>query len=88
MRGPAPGEQPFGDEYLAEHPLDRVGLGTDADGRPLGAGGAPHAANLYAAGAVLAGGVPWREKSGEGISLATGWHAAEVILSSRREDAA
>ena len=67
VRGPAAGEQPFGDEYLAEHPLDRAGLGTDADGRPLGAGGAPHAANLYAAGAVLAGGVPWREKSGEGV---------------------
>jgi glycerol-3-phosphate dehydrogenase subunit B len=88
VRGPGAGEQPFGDEYLAEHPLDRAGIGSDADGRPLGAGGAPHAANLYAAGAVLAGGVPWREKSGEGISLATGWHAAEVILSSRREDAA
>ena len=88
VRGPAAGEQPFGDEYLAEHPLDRAGLGTDAEGRPLGAGGAPHAANLYAAGAVLAGGVSWREKSGEGVSLATGWHAAEAILSSRREDAA
>jgi anaerobic glycerol-3-phosphate dehydrogenase len=37
---------------------------------------------------VLAGGVPWREKSGEGVSLTTGWHAAEAILSSRREDAA
>jgi glycerol-3-phosphate dehydrogenase subunit B len=88
VRGPAAEEQPFGDEYLAEHPLDRAGLGTDAEGRPLGAGGAPHAANLYAAGAVLAGGVPWREKSGEGVSLTTGWHAAEAILSSRREDAA
>ena len=88
VRGPAAGEEPFGDEYLAEHPLDRAGIGSDAEGRPLGAGGAPLASNLYAAGAVLAGGVPWREKSGEGICLTTGWHAAEAILGSRREDAA
>jgi glycerol-3-phosphate dehydrogenase subunit B len=88
VQGLAPGQQPFGDEYLSEHPLDRVGLSTDADGRPLGAAGAPHAVNLYAAGAVLAGAVPWREKSGEGVSLTTGWHAAEAILGRRREDAA
>jgi glycerol-3-phosphate dehydrogenase subunit B len=88
VQGLAPGQQPFGDEYLSEHPLDRVGLSTDADGRPLGAAGAPHAVNLYAAGAVLAGAVPWREKSGEGVSLTTGWHAAEAILGCRREDAA
>jgi len=88
VRGPAAGEELFGDEYLAEHPLDRAGIGSDAEGRPLGAGGAPLASNLYAAGAVLAGGVPWREKSGEGICLTTGWHAAEAILGSRREDAA
>jgi glycerol-3-phosphate dehydrogenase subunit B len=88
VHGLAPGQQPFGDEYLSEHPLDRVGLRTDADGRPLGAAGAPHAVNLYAAGAVVAGAVPWREKSGEGVSLTTGWHAAEAIVGRRREDAA
>ena len=88
VHGLAPGQEPFGADYLAEHPLDRVGLRTDADGRPLGEAGAPFALNLYAAGAVLAGALPWREKSGEGVSLATGWHAAEAILSSRREDAA
>jgi glycerol-3-phosphate dehydrogenase subunit B len=88
VHGLAPGQEPFGDEYLAEHPLDRVGLSTDAQGRPLGAAGGPHAVNLYAAGAVLAGAVPWREKSGEGLSLSTGWHAAEAILGRRREDAA
>ena len=88
VHGLAPGQQPFGDEYLSEHPLDRVGLSTDANGRPLGAAGAPHAVNLYAAGAVLAGALPWREKSGEGLSLATGWHAAEAILGCRREDVA
>ena len=88
VHGLAPGQEPFGDEYLAEHPLDRVGLSTDAQGRPLGAAGGPHAVNLYAAGAVLAGALPWREKSGEGLSLSTGWHAAEAIVGRRREDAA
>jgi len=88
VAGLAAGQEPFGDQYLAEHPLDRVGLSTDADGRPLGAAGAPHATNLYAAGAVLAGALPWREKSGEGLSLATGWHAAEGIVGHRREHAA
>jgi glycerol-3-phosphate dehydrogenase subunit B len=87
VHGLAPGQQPFRDEYLSEHPLDRVGLRTDADSRPLGTAGAPHAVNLYAAGAVLAGALPWREKSGEGLSLATGWHAAEAILGCQREDA-
>ncbi|MGP8161853.1 MAG: anaerobic glycerol-3-phosphate dehydrogenase subunit GlpB [Candidatus Dormibacteria bacterium] len=88
VHGLAPGEPPFREEYLGEHPLDRVGLRTDGDGRPLGPAGAPHAANLYAAGAVLAGALPWREKSGEGLSLATGWHVAEAILAGRREKAA
>ena len=80
---PGSDREPFGDEYLAEHPMDRAGLRTDPDGRPLGAGGEPFAANLHAAGAVLAGAVPWREKSGEGLSLTTGLHAAEAILRSR-----
>ena len=31
-------------------------------------------------GATLAGAQPWREKSGDGISLATGHRAAELIL--------
>jgi len=83
VHGLAPGQAAFGDEYLAEHPLDRVGLRTDADGRPLDASGAAYADNLYAAGAALAGALPWREKSGEGVSLATAWHAAEAILGTR-----
>jgi glycerol-3-phosphate dehydrogenase subunit B len=87
VHGLAPGQQLFGAEYLAEHPLDRVGLRTDAAGRPLGPGGAPYALNLYAAGAVLAGALPWREKSGEGLSLATAWHVAEAILGCHRAEA-
>jgi len=80
VRGPAPGQQPFAPDYLADHPLDRVGLDTDSDGRPVDSCGAPYASNLYAAGAVLAGALPWREKSGEGLSLATASLVAEAIL--------
>ena len=89
VRGPAAGGPPFGEEYLAEHPAGsgRARAPTPTAG-PLAPAGAPHAANLYAAGAVLAGGLPWREKSGEGLSLATGWHVAEAILAGRREKAA
>jgi hypothetical protein len=32
------------------------------------------------AGASLAGAAPWREKSGDGISLSTGHRAAELVL--------
>ena len=35
--------------------------------------------NVLVAGATLAGAEPWREKSGDGISLATGHHAAELV---------
>ena len=84
VSGPAPTEEPVGRRYLDDHPLDRAGLLVDAQSRPLDASGAPLASNLYAAGAVLAGAEPWREKSGEGVSLATAWFAAGTILGGRR----
>ena len=36
--------------------------------------------NVHAAGAVIGGARPWQEKSGDGISLSTGYLAAEVIM--------
>jgi anaerobic glycerol-3-phosphate dehydrogenase len=36
--------------------------------------------NVVVAGATLAGAEPWREASGNGISLATGHAAARTIL--------
>jgi glycerol-3-phosphate dehydrogenase subunit B len=48
--------------------------------RPIDADGRPHYENLYAAGATLAGAVPWQEGSGNGLSLATGYAAAAAIL--------
>jgi anaerobic glycerol-3-phosphate dehydrogenase len=36
--------------------------------------------NVLVAGAALPGAVPWREGSGEGIALATGSAAAQLVL--------
>jgi glycerol-3-phosphate dehydrogenase subunit B len=44
---------------------------------------APGLENVLVVGATLAGAQPWKEKSGDGISLATGYHAAEQILGAR-----
>ena len=38
------------------------------------------AENVLVAGAALPGAVPWREGSGEGIALASGSHAAQLVL--------
>ena len=65
------------------HPINRVGLVTDAELRPLGDGGAPVYSNLFAAGAILAGHDWVREKSGAGISVATGYAAAERVAAAR-----
>ncbi|MDA8395099.1 MAG: anaerobic glycerol-3-phosphate dehydrogenase subunit GlpB [Candidatus Dormibacteraeota bacterium] len=75
-RGGAP-EEPLV-EYLATQPLDRLGVEVDDEQRPLGKTGGALFENLWVAGAALAGAEPWREKSGEGISLATGYRAARL----------
>jgi anaerobic glycerol-3-phosphate dehydrogenase len=71
---PAPGEPRFVADYLAEQPIARAGVAVDADLRAEGA------ENVLVAGAALPGAVPWRELSGEGIALASGYHAAGVVL--------
>ncbi|HEX7256012.1 MAG TPA: glycerol-3-phosphate dehydrogenase subunit GlpB [Gaiellaceae bacterium] len=76
----ANGRPPFLPTYLEEHPLDRVGVPVDDLLRPTDADGRPQYVNLHAAGATIAGAVPWREASGNGLSLATGYAAAEAIL--------
>lgn len=77
---PAPGGPRFLPEYLAEHPLNRVGVAVDDSLRPIDADGEPVYENLHAGGATLAGALPWREASGNGLSLATGYAAAAAIL--------
>jgi glycerol-3-phosphate dehydrogenase subunit B len=71
----------FAPGYFDEQPLATAGVATDDRMRPVGADGTPVYANLYAAGAILGGAVPWKEKSGSGISVATGYAAADAIVS-------
>ncbi|MGH3141760.1 MAG: anaerobic glycerol-3-phosphate dehydrogenase subunit B, partial [Gaiellales bacterium] len=78
----ANGRPPFLPTYLEEQPLDRVGVAVDDRLRPTDADGQPRYENLYAAGATLAGAVPWQEASGTGLSVATGYAAAKAILES------
>jgi glycerol-3-phosphate dehydrogenase subunit B len=77
---PAPDAPRFEPDYFDEHPIARAGLAVDDELRPVDAGGAPAFENLHAAGATLAGAAPWREASGNGLSLATGYAAASAIL--------
>jgi glycerol-3-phosphate dehydrogenase subunit B len=77
---PEPDAQRFGPGYFDEHPIARAGLAVDDELRPVDADGAPAFENLHAAGATLAGAAPWREASGNGLSLATGYAAASAIL--------
>jgi glycerol-3-phosphate dehydrogenase subunit B len=77
---PAAGAPRFGPEYFGEHPMSRAGVATDAELRPLGRDGERVYENVLVAGATLAGAEPWKEKSGDGISLATGFKAAGLVL--------
>jgi glycerol-3-phosphate dehydrogenase subunit B len=76
------GRPPFLPTYLEEQPLDRVGVAVDDRLRPTDGDERPLYENLHAAGATLAGAVPWREASGNGVSLASGYAAAGAILES------
>jgi glycerol-3-phosphate dehydrogenase subunit B len=62
----------FADEAFGDHPFARFGVETDDDLRPLDREGEPEFSNLRAAGAVLGGYDFAAEKSGSGVSLATG----------------
>ena len=73
-------EASFGPGYFDSHGLSAAGLAVDERLRPTDRDGRAVYENLYAAGATLAGAVPWREKSGDGVSLATGYAAAAAIL--------
>jgi glycerol-3-phosphate dehydrogenase subunit B len=77
---PEPGRAAFAPGYFDAHPLARAGIAVDDLLRPVDAEGRPVHENLHAAGAILAGAVPWREQSGSGISLASGYAAAAAIL--------
>jgi glycerol-3-phosphate dehydrogenase subunit B len=67
--------------------LRRAGIQVDDGLRPLGPDGARAAENVLVAGALLAGAEPWREGSGDGISLGTGFHAGGIVVGARTEAA-
>jgi glycerol-3-phosphate dehydrogenase subunit B len=77
---PPAGSDRFRPGYFESHPMGRAGVAVDTEQRPVDASGAPLFENVLVAGATLAGAEPWREKSGDGLSLATGHRAAELIL--------
>jgi len=62
------------------HPINRVGVKVDSSLRPVGPDGRPVYENVFVAGAVLACHDWVREKSGAGISVATGYAAVESVL--------
>ena len=61
------------------HPVFQGGVAADARLRPLDRRGAPVYDNLWAAGAILAHTDPIRERSREGIAIATGYAAANAV---------
>ena len=77
----------FAPGYFDAQPLASAGLGTDDSLRPVDAHDTPVYTNLYAAGAILGGAVPWKETSGTGISIATGYAAAGAIFAPRPQAA-
>jgi glycerol-3-phosphate dehydrogenase subunit B len=77
LRGvPAAGSPRFAREYLSAQPLAEAGVAVDGELRAEGTD------NVFVAGASLPGATPWREGSGEGIALASGYRAAAVIAGS------
>src|SRR5919108_1858738 len=81
---PGPGRARSEPGYFDDHALSRAGVAVDERLRPVDGEGAPAYENLHAAGATIGGAVPWREASGNGLSLATGYAAASAILEGTR----
>jgi glycerol-3-phosphate dehydrogenase subunit B len=77
---PEPGEERFRSGYFDDHPIGRAGVAVDSELRPVDDDGGRVVENVLVAGATLAGAEPWREKSGDGLALATGYRAAELVL--------
>ncbi len=67
----------FVDDVFGEQPYAQFGLAADTELRPLDAADDPEYTNLRAAGAVLGGYDFAAEKSGAGVSLATGYAAGQ-----------
>jgi glycerol-3-phosphate dehydrogenase subunit B len=80
VSGPVGDGPALSPRHLDHQPLYTAGVPVDEAARPLDERGMPVWENLHAAGAIVAGAEPWREKSGEGIAIAGGYLAASAIL--------
>jgi glycerol-3-phosphate dehydrogenase subunit B len=79
---PEAGQPRFLPAYFDEQPLARCGVAVDSELRAVGA------SNVVVAGASLPGAVSWREGSGEGVALASGYRAAQVLAAGIAVEAA
>ncbi|MEN8160558.1 MAG: FAD-binding protein [Myxococcota bacterium] len=70
--------------YSNEQPLYSAGVRTDRRLRPIAANGRPGHARLFAAGDLLGGFDPARERTGLGVALLTGLGAANAVLETLR----
>ncbi len=68
------------DFWGEEQPLFLAGLAVDDSMRVVDENGKAVYTNLFAAGGNLAGATRWREKSGEGIALASALAAVDAIV--------
>lgn len=68
-----------GNYWGEEQPLFRVGVRVDAQMRPVDADGSAVYENLHAAGGIIANANRWREKSGDGIAVASAVRAADSL---------
>lgn len=73
--------------YGNEQPLFSAGVRTDRRLRPLGSHGRPHHARLFAAGDLLGGFDPSRERTGLGVALVSGIHAGRAAAEALRAPA-
>jgi glycerol-3-phosphate dehydrogenase subunit B len=81
-----PVEAPAADDWLAldafdpaGHPLERAGIRTDAELRPVAEDGTPVFDNVRVAGSLLAGQRSIGERCGDGVALTSGWRTARSL---------
>ena len=79
VMGPT-GQLLHADFWGEEQPLFLAGLAVDDSMRVVDENGKAVYTNLFAAGGNLAGATRWREKSGEGIALASALAAVDAIV--------
>ena len=60
-------------------PLESAGIHVDAGLRPVGSGGEVAIENLRVVGSALAGMRYLSERCGDGVAVASAWHAARAL---------